>query len=76
MNAAWVVELNLEKLTIPALSTALELSIRTAHNNVHDEMGCKSLISTRMHFLHVCHNGLNAAIGLGKTLKNKDTSVE
>ena len=35
-------ELNLENLTIPDLSTELELSIRTAHNNIHDEMGFKS----------------------------------
>lgn len=50
------------KLNIPDLSTELELSIRTAHNNIHDEMGCKSLIFTMMDFLHVCHNGLNAAM--------------
>jgi len=75
MNAAWVVEKNLENLTIPDLSTLSELSIRTAHNNIYDEMGCKSLIFTTMDFLHVCHNGLNAAMALGNTLKY-DTSVE
>jgi len=51
MNAAWVVKLNLENLTIPDLSTELELSIRTAHNNIHDEMGCKSLNSYHDGFL-------------------------
>jgi hypothetical protein len=41
MNAAWVEELILQnwRVTIQDLSTALELSIRTVHNIVHEEHG-------------------------------------